>query len=719
MPSLRDVVEAERSRLFVGREAELQHVTQWVRDPVGSTTVLFVWGMAGIGKSSLLSEMRRVARQRGAVCLWLDGSTCNQSPAAVLDFLDGLVTQADPTIAPTSVTRDPVDRLYELVENGGRRLLLIIDNYHDLARFGGWMREEVLGRLPDRGALVVLASRPAPSPGWTSDLAWRERIISLPLSPFSREEAYLLLTRLGVTDEALHEPILQSAAGLPLALSLLANSGGRVSEPAAWETVRSAPEGGARPAQAISAQLLREVTSPDLLPTLEALTMLSEADQDLLAEVLGEPIPPTRYHELSRLSFIYVTGSGVGVHGVAREHLLADMSRRSPDRFRSLRQRALVSLRRRLGSTSDRFERRRLSSVLLGLCRDALPNLEGYADLSVRPLLPAPSAFVPEDRSSLHGQLGRCGLGVGGVTEELAGHPGAHRFLDALMDQTPESIRVVRSPEGEPLAFTGLVLLHKESVELLREFHAGQIYLNNCARDELASLMVPRASADTYFLCMSGRMAQHLVYKPHEVVTAAYLDMLTVLGEGSRLLVLVFDPIALSFLRLLGFRVLPEYGTDGPPVRMELMELDLRRRDFGAWVDRFLQAMEGLSPTPSPEQGARSTPPSDISALAELRAVLPNLESPSRLDGTPLAQRLELSGPDLQKRILGLIGGPACPAPLTEDDQVVLRATYVEKHGGPEAIAMRLHLSRATYYRRLASAIANLAEALVSGPDGR
>ncbi|MFZ5817479.1 MAG: ATP-binding protein [Bacillota bacterium] len=686
MPSLRDVIEAERSRLFVGREAERHLVAQWLDDPTSPTRVLFVWGMGGIGKTALLAEMRRTARLAGAVTLWLDGTSCSQSPAAVLDHLDHLVSQARHQAAGKPAGYDQVDRLCLLAEES-RRVVLIVDNYHELARFGGWMREEVFGRLPDSGVLVILASRPGPSAGWSTDHAWWERMDVLPLAPLTRAESLALLERMGVSSREAQEPILQAAAGLPLALALLA--------------------GAEQPAQAISAKLLREVAAEDQLPLLEALSLLAEADQDLLAEVVGEPVPSTQYHQLSRLSFVHPTNHGVAIQPVAREHLMADLHRRTPDRFRSLRRRALEALQRRLTASQERRERRCLSGRMLSLCRDALPSLEGYADLTVRPWLPAPTPFRPEDEPVLHQQLGRSGLG-----REL--DRAARELLDTLCRRSPESIRVVRSPEGEPLAFSSLVLLHRETVPLLQGSPLGALYLENCPREERAALMGPPASADTYYLCLSGAVSGHPIYHTYELISAAYLDMLPVLGEGARILCAVADPAAISFLRLLGFRVLVEYGSG----RLEVLELDLRRRDFGSWVAGFIRSMEGLSPAGSTPAKAREAAGAEAPILSELRTALTKLSEPEELAETALARRLSLNGGDLRKRLLTLISTSSAPAPLTPEDQALLRATYVEKHGGPEAIAMRFHLSRATYYRRLAAAVANLAGALESQAVG-
>ncbi|MFZ5818219.1 MAG: hypothetical protein ACOY93_23450 [Bacillota bacterium] len=609
----------------------------------------------------------------------MDGNASAQSPAGFLEYLDGLLSWMD----GGATGGDPVGRIRSLIRTG-RPMVLAVDNFDDLSRMEHWIREDVIGRLPAEGALVLLAALRPPAPAWSIDPVWRTRLISIPMAPLTRAESLEFLSRLGVEES---DDLVRQAAGHPLALALAASLAGR---PGAPDAVT---------ATAISAHLLREVTAPELQPLVESLTVLAASDQDLLASVSGQQVDPTSYHRLARLSFVTYTTGGLALHEVAREHLLADLRKRAPDRFRTLRQRALSVLRTRLKASTSKVERHQTASALLALCRDALPTLEGYADMTSSPAALSITPLQQDDRPYL-------------LQLVPSQHSADLRLLELLLDRFPQSVRVVRCHEGKPVAFHAMVLLHEETVELLRQHPMGALYLENCPREELAVLNRPHQQADTYYLCLAGHARNHPLYKPHELTTAAYYDLLTVLGEGARLLYVTADPVAIAFMRLLGGRILPDYASRLPGARTptEVLELDLRQRDVGEWVSRFLGAVDEL--TPAPAANRTQPPPVDASAAIDLRNALALLRKPARLEGCGLAARLCISGKDLHQRLMALLTEPT--PKLSETDQEVLQATYLEKEATAEEVAARLHLSRSTYYRKLGTALANLAEALGS-----
>ena len=69
--TLYEVVSRERSRRFVGREAELAVLESWLADPDPPTYVFAVTGMGGIGKSALLLRMSELVRHYGVREVWI------------------------------------------------------------------------------------------------------------------------------------------------------------------------------------------------------------------------------------------------------------------------------------------------------------------------------------------------------------------------------------------------------------------------------------------------------------------------------------------------------------------------------------------------------------------------------------------------------------------------------------------------------------------------
>ena len=100
------------------------------------------------------------------------------------------------------------------------RPLLLFDTYERMQAIDGYLRRSLLPSLPER-AIVVIAGRAAPGPGWFS-AGWENLAAELELDRLTRDEAIQLLRAGGITDEASTERILAWSGGSPLALSLAA-----------------------------------------------------------------------------------------------------------------------------------------------------------------------------------------------------------------------------------------------------------------------------------------------------------------------------------------------------------------------------------------------------------------------------------------------------------------------------------------------------------------
>ena len=121
---------------FVGRAAELAAFDAALSGHTPAR-VLFVHGPGGIGKSTLLDEMRRRAAGRGRPVVSLDGRDVAGSIPAV-------------SAAVAAVADDPGP-------------VLLVDTYELLTPLDRWFRGELLPSLP-AAAVAVLAGREPPGP---------------------------------------------------------------------------------------------------------------------------------------------------------------------------------------------------------------------------------------------------------------------------------------------------------------------------------------------------------------------------------------------------------------------------------------------------------------------------------------------------------------------------------------------------------------------------
>src|SRR4051812_10339828 len=76
-----------RRRAFVGRKGEIELFQGALKAPDWEFCVIHFSGPGGIGKSTLLSELRRLALDEGAIAVLLDAINIAPSPEGFLDAL--------------------------------------------------------------------------------------------------------------------------------------------------------------------------------------------------------------------------------------------------------------------------------------------------------------------------------------------------------------------------------------------------------------------------------------------------------------------------------------------------------------------------------------------------------------------------------------------------------------------------------------------------------
>src|SRR5687767_12977569 len=193
---------------LVGRDDEMDVLRRMLGE--GGPLVVFVHGIAGIGKSALVEAFGGEARAVGATVLRLD---CRAIEPTERGFLAALEGKTGGQLATAEAAATRLDGL-------GERVVLDLDTYELARLLDPWLRQTFVPALSDR-IRVVLSGREPPMTSWPSTLGGLFR--GLPLENLGRAEAEDLLKRAGV-DEGDADRIYRLARGHPLSLRLAASA---------------------------------------------------------------------------------------------------------------------------------------------------------------------------------------------------------------------------------------------------------------------------------------------------------------------------------------------------------------------------------------------------------------------------------------------------------------------------------------------------------------
>lgn len=307
---------------LVGRADERAILRRLLSDD--GPVVVFLYGIAGVGKSALLDRFAVEARARGATVLRLDCGAFEPTQRGFLAALSGA------TGGELATAEDAAARLGGLAE----RVVLVLDTYELLRMLDTWLQQTFVPGLPDN-VRIVLAGRDPPMTGWPIGLG--ELFRSLPIGNLPRDDAEAVLRQAGV-DRADAGRINQIARGHPLSLRLAASA---LAE---------------RPDVSIDAMTVKAIVEeltdlylagldPLTRQALDAAAVIRRPTLSLLAAMLPEAAPQDAFDRLRRLPFVELGQDGLVLHETIREAVAAVLRSADPDRSRRYRAAAWRQLR--------------------------------------------------------------------------------------------------------------------------------------------------------------------------------------------------------------------------------------------------------------------------------------------------------------------------------------------------------------------------------------
>jgi hypothetical protein len=546
------------------------------------------------------------------------------------------------------------------------RPLILLDTYERIEAFGELLRGRILPRLPETTRVLVASRRP-PEAGWQQD-GWETATLVLSLGPLDRGDAGLLLERRGIEDPRVKGELIDWAGGSPLALTMAADGEGGSPYPNG-----DGQQGG----RTITAALVRRIVGDEVdgshADVLAVAAIADRVDARLLGDVLPEVDGGALSAWLRGLSFAEPVGRGTALHELARRALAAELTAEEPGHERDLRRRIADHLasRGRAGESGRFLE-------FGALVHDPTVRY-GFGVLGSR------SHHVDGLREG-DAEAAAAALGEG----EAAWWPATGRWFE----EVPEAVTAVRDSEGRLAGFSVSVVLADAPAWAAEDPALAPVFAHARAHDaDPARTLVRRELYDL----THGRegFGDSPVAALLNAAFARQADLLRVerqycVNDGR-------DRSMLDFNRAAGVQHLAELGRDdgGRPLTYHLLEYGPDGMgDAGrALVYRDL----GLAP---PAAGA------ELEAEA-VRAALRDFHEPLALAAGPLGSgETTAARAESARRRLREATEAEFARSLPEQQ---LRATiewgYFDADIGHEAAALKLNISRATYFRRLAEAV--------------
>lgn len=505
-------------------------------------------------------------------------------------------------------------------------------------------------RAPGGRPVLVVSRRSLLSrPGWALSGA---RV--LPFRTLRDEEVRGIAERAQIHDPRSLGVVTDLAAGNPLIAEAACRAlhGGTAADPGAV-AVRVAPE--------ILSRLDREAPGRAWADALQGLASVWSGDEEAIG-VDGEA-----FAALAELSVVHGTEAGLVLSEPFRRVLALARRTRQPAGHREARGRATAHRRRMLLVEPPGPRRGRILEGIVALSDEEAVQTTLFPGSPENGLIRTAS---PGDADT-----------VGALMNGWARHSGldprrTDRLVEGWMHADPGGFHLVFDPQGVPVGVSGLLRVEDrtaDSVEPLLQQHTDGLLTRYGGPGH--SLVLGAA-----FCPDRGLHAQLLRSILHRVMgLGLYLSVSTVNPGYQRLL------HALRFQHHGGTRDDVYRCGRGPEVHGQ---------DFGS--DAFLEWAERLSAPAAEAAGTRSTG-------REVRRALTHIDSPERLRDSPLLALSGAASPaELRARLREEVRALSVSGSAEEAEAGrILAHYYLDGVRGHERLALRLHLSRATYFRRL------------------
>ncbi len=313
MPRVRELLDRRAAQSIVGRNEEIAHLLESFDGK--APLVVYLHGIAGIGKTSLLGAFAVRARARRIPVIRID---CRLMEPTERGFLQQLGTALGRKTLTLEQAAKHLARL-------SRRVVLALDNYEVFRLMDTWLRQVFVPALGDNVRLLLVGREP-PSPAWVLAREWQGLFRRLSLEPLGNTDSVNLLRHAGLREEEAIR-INRFTRGHPLALELAASAalerpGFDLREEAVHSVV-----------QELAHIYLDDVDDPVVKRALEAASVVRRITRSILAVMLRD-MRGDLFERLRATPLMESRPDGLMLHDAVRGSIAAALRATDPSAYR-------------------------------------------------------------------------------------------------------------------------------------------------------------------------------------------------------------------------------------------------------------------------------------------------------------------------------------------------------------------------------------------------
>lgn len=547
---------AERVRQdFVGRQGELAMLLAILK--ADGTPVTHLYGIGGIGKTSLLEAFALRAREHGTAVVQLD---CRAIEPTERGFLHALG-------AAIGNDSSSVEEATERLEAIGDRVVLIIDHYEVFRLLDTWLRQVFVPALSE-DTRVILSGREAPVTNWATTPGWQGLFHPVPLGPLDDIAVAEFLRHANIGAAAARR-ISDFARGHPLALTLAVTAAAERPDLDLRETAIG------RVVEELAQLYRTDIRDPLTRRALDAAVVVRRTTVSLLRAMLPDAAPQDAYERLRTLPFATSSSDGLIIHDTVQETIAAALRASDPDTCRTYRRAAWAQLRSE-SRTAGQAEHWRYTADLLYMVE--IPVVRD-AFFPSDPHLLAMEPALPDDAPA-----------IAAITIRHEGVQAARLLLD-WWDTLPDAFSVARERSGEIAGYYAMFDPREIAGARLAADPLTRAWVEHLGREPLAP--------DQRVLFCRRWLSRDTGELPSPAQGACWLDIkrsYMVLRPHLRRIYVPVCDLSLygPTLRQLQFRILPDAAVTLDGTTYQTAMLDLGPGSVDGWLGRLVAASLGL-----------------------------------------------------------------------------------------------------------------------------